>query len=161
MRGVFWPMCKARNNDEYRAVLKGRMLKMWLCILAGAVTAGISLFVYFCTEMGIADYQLGFVLGLGSGLVFGGLVGLLKIRRRLADEEKLKECRLKETDERELELASLAMRGTARLLLAVLYVLLVVGGLLADDGLIRVCGGLIVVFLFGNIAFRKYYETKI
>ena len=39
----------------------------------------------------------------------GGLVGILKICRHLKDEEKLKELRLKETDERELEMGSLAL----------------------------------------------------
>ena len=145
-------MCKARNNEEYRAVLKKRRIKMCLCILAGMATVGISLFVHFCTRIELSDYRLGFLLGLGSGLALGGAVGLWKIRRRLADEEKLKECRLKETDERELEVASLALRGAARLVL---------GGLFKNDELMWVSWGLIGIFLLSNIVLRKYYETKI
>ena len=161
MRGLFCPMCKARNNEEYRAVLKKCRIKMCLCILAGMATVGISLFVHFCTRIELSDYRLGFLLGMGSGLALGGAVGLWKIRRRLADEEKLKECRLKETDERELEVASLALRGAARLVLGALYVLLVLGGLFKNDELMWVCWGLIGIFLLSNIVLRKYYETKI
>lgn len=161
MRGLFCPMCKARNNEEYRAVLKKRQARLYLFILAGVATAGISLFVHFCTRIELSEYRLGFLLGLGTGLVLGGLVGLLKIRRRLANEEKLKESRLRETDERELEVDSLALRGTARLMLGVLYVLLVLGGLFADDELMWICSGLISVFLFSDVVLRKYYGAKI
>lgn len=154
-------MCRARNNEEYRAVLKKRQVRLYLFILAGAATAGISLFVHFCTRIGLSEYRLGFLLGMGIGLMLGGLLGLLQIRRKLTDEEKLKESRLKETDERELEVASLALRGTARLMLGVLYVLLVLGGLFADDELLWTCYGLIAVFLFSDVVLRKYYEAKI
>lgn len=161
MKGLFCPVCKARNNEEYRAILKKRQMRMYWFIIGGIVTEGISLFAYFCPWIQLSDYRLGFLLGAGAGMAFGGMVGLIRIRGKLKDEEKLKEFRLKETDERELELDSLALQGAARILLAALYVLMIFGGVLNNDGLLNVSIGLLAIFLIGNMALRKYYESKI
>lgn len=160
MRSLFSPVCRARNNEEYRKVLKERRFRFFLFVLAGLATEAVALYVHFCTEIGISEYHLGFLLGLGAGLVIGGAAGILKIRRRLRDEEKLKELRLRETDERELGLDSLALRGTARILLGVMYVLLVLGGILANDMLLWLSWGLIIIFLLSFALLRKYYESK-
>lgn len=160
MRSLFCPVCRAKNNEEYREVLRKRRFRFCLFILAGLATEAVVLYVHFCTEIGISEYHLGFLLGVGAGMAFGGVVGIVKVRRRLKDEEKLKELRLKETDERELEMDSLALRGTARILLGVMYVLLVLGGILANDTLLQVSWGLIVIYLFSFALLRKYYESK-
>lgn len=161
MRSLFCPTCRAKNNEEYRAVLKKRQVGFYLIILAGAATEALTLFLHFCTRIEFEDYQMGYLLGMGAGLAFGGAVGAVRIRRRMADEEKLKELRLKETDERELEVDSLALRATAKLLLVALYVLLIGAGAFEREELTYVCFGLIVIFLFGYAVFRKYYGTKI
>ncbi len=160
MRSLFSPVCRAKNNEEYREVLGKRRFRFFLFILAGLATEAVALYVHFCTEIGISEYHLGFLLGLGAGLVIGGAAGILKIRRRLRDEEKLKELRLRETDERELGLDSMALRGTARILLGVMYVLLVLGGILANDMLLWLSWGLIIIFLLSFALLRKYYESK-
>ena len=161
MNDLFSPRCKAKNNEEYRAVLKKRQVVLCLYILAGVATESLVLFLNFCTDMIFAEYRLGYLLGLGAGLIFGGAVGLVRIRRRMASEEKLKEFRLKETDERELEVDSLAYRATARLLLVALYVLLIAAGMFEREELMYVCFGLVALFLSGYAAFRKYYGTKL
>ena len=161
MRSLFCPICRAKNNEEYRAVLKKRQVGFYLIILAGVATECLALFLYFCTRIEIADYRMGYLLGMGAGLAFGGAVGVVRIRRRMTDEEKLKELRLKETDERELEVDSLALRATAKLLLVALYAVLIVSGMFEREELMYVCFGLIAIFLFGYAVFRKYYGTKI
>lgn len=161
MRGLLGSRCSAKNNEEYRVVLKKRQVMFCLCTLAGIVVAGIALFLYYSTRAELSDYRLGYLVGLGGGLALGSVAGLISIRRRLADEEKLKQARLQETDERELEVDSRALRATAKTLLAVLYVLLVAAGFLESDELLAICTGLIAVFLLSYAAFRKYYGTKI
>ena len=161
MKHLFWSGCKAKNNDEYRAVLKKRQAVYVLFILAGLATEGFVLFLYFLIQIHFGSYQLGFLLGLGAGLTLGSVIGLVRIHRRMADEEKLKEFRLKETDERELEVDSLALRATARTLLAALYITLIVAGVFEKKELEHVCLGLVALFLFGYTVYRKYYETKI
>ena len=66
-------------------------------------------------------------------------------------EEKLKEARLKETDERELEVANHALRFTAKIMLAVLYVFLIVGALFWEE-IMLVCCILVGIFFFQNRA---------
>lgn len=161
MRSLFFPTCRAKNNEEYRSVLKKRQVSFYLIILVGAATEGIALFLDFCVRIAFTDYLLGYLLGMGAGLVLGGVIGLARIRRRMASEEKLKEFRLKETDERELEVDSLALRATAKLLLSALYVLLIVAGVFGKEELMYVCFGLVALFLLGYAVFRKYYGTKI
>lgn len=161
MRGLFCPTCRARNNEEYRAVLKKRQRKLSLYLLAGIATEGICLFLHFCTPLTMSEYHLGFLLGLGGGLMLGGVMGIWRIRRRLASEEKLKEFRLRETDERELEVDSLALRATAKILLFVMYLLLLVSGIFDLEWLFRCCWGLIAIFLVSYFLCRKYYRTKI
>ena len=161
MKDLFCPVCKAKNNEEYRAVLKKRQVALGLFILAGLATEGLILFLYFFTRIHIGEYQMGYLLGVGAGLMLGGVIGVVRIRRRMADEEKLKEFRLKETDERELEVDSLALRATAKTLLIALYVILIVAGVFNRQELVHVCFGLVALFLLGYVAFRKYYGTKI
>ncbi len=161
MKNWFTPGCKAKNNEEYRAVLKKRQVGLCLCILAGMATEGLVLFLNFCTPMTFSEYRMGYLLGLGVGLIFASIVGLVRIRRRMASEEKLKKFRLKETDERELEVDSLALRAAAKLLLVALYVALIVAGVFESEKLMYVCFGLVAIFLSGYAAFRKYYESKL
>ena len=161
MKGLFCSGCKAENNEEYRAVLKKRQVGLRLIILAGLATDGLVLFLNFCTRIHIGEYQMGYLLGVGAGLMLGGVIGVVRIHRRMTDEEKLKEFRLKETDERELEVDSLALRATAKTLLIALYVILIVAGVFNRQELVHVCFGLVALFLLGYVAFRKYYGTKI
>lgn len=158
---LFCPMCKAKNNEEYREVLKKRRFRFMLFVLTGMATEAVSLFLYFGTGIEYSEYHLGFMLGLGAGLLVGGLTGILRIQRLLRDEERLKEFRLKETDERELEVYSLAIRGAARLLLAVLYGMIFLGAIFRNEELVWICWGLIMFFLFSYFLFRKYYQSKI
>lgn len=142
-------------------MLKKRQVIFYLFILAGLATEGLVLFLNFCTQMTFTEYQLGYLTGLGAGLIFGGVFGLVRIRRRMTNEEKLKEFRLRETDERELEVDSLALRATAKLLLVVLYVLLIVAGVFEKEELMCVCFGLVAFFLLCYAVLKKYFETKL
>lgn len=161
MVNLFCSACRARNNEEYRAVLKKRQARRCLIILAGFATEVVVLVAYFCLQVELSEYRLGFLIGMGAGLAFGGVLALLKTRRLLTNEEKLKEARLKETDEREIEVNNLAIQGTAKILLGVLYVLLILGGVLGDDKIMIIAWGLVAVFLLGDVALRRYYESKI
>lgn len=142
-------------------MLKKRQVIFYLFVLAGLATEALVLFLVFCTQMTFTDYQLGYLTGLGAGLIFGSVFKLVQIRRRMTDEEKLKGFRLKETDERELELDSLALRATAKLLLVVLYVLLIVAGVFEKVELMCVCSGLVALFLLCYAVLKKYFQTKL
>ena len=142
-------------------MLKKRQVVFYLFILVGMATEGLVLFLHFFTRIHFEEYRLGYLLGMGAGLILGAAVGVVRMRRRMANEEKLKEFRLKETDERELEVNSLALRATAKTLLAALYVTMIVAGVFEREDLLYVCFGIIVIFLLVNATYRKYYGSKI
>lgn len=158
MKGLFCGGCKARNNEEYRIVLKKRRKRMLIPLIAGLLT--VVLGILYIWKCGFEDsYSLGFVFGFGTGLALGALIAMLKISRTLRDEEKLKAARLRETDERELEVDNQALRLTAKIMLMVLYVLLIIGGLFLPE-IMTVCCLLIGVFLLSYEIAKKYYAKR-
>ena len=84
---------------------------------------------------------------------------MIKILKVLNNEERLKEERLRETDEREREVGNQALRLTAKITLAVLYIFLIVGGLFSEV-IMMVCCILIGVFLLSYEIAKKYYEKQ-
>lgn len=160
MKGLFCAHCKARNNEEYKEVLKKRLVRVRLIGLAGVlVIAGAA--VLTCLLPGkVDDYHLGVTYGMGTGLILGSIVAMLRIRKTMTNEEKLKVQRLKETDEREIEISNMAIKQTAKLILAVLYLSMVFGALVSEE-LLNLSCLLIGIFLLSYIGFQKYYENKV
>lgn len=158
MKGLFCGGCKARNNEEYKIVLAKRQKRMLVLLLAGLLTvvAGI---VYIGINGFEDSYSLGFVFGFGVGLALGAALAMWKIRKTLRNEEKVKEARLKETDEREVEVANQALRLTAKIMLAALYVCLIIGGLFWEE-IMRVCCILVCIFLLSYEFAKKYYNKQ-
>lgn len=160
MKGLFCAHCKARNNEEYKEVLKKRLVRVRLTCLAGLlVIAGAA--VLTCLLPGkVDDYHQGVTYGMGTGLILGSIVAMLRIRKTMTNEEKLKVQRLKETDEREIEISNMAIKQTAKLILAVLYLSMVFGALVSEE-LLNLSCLLIGIFLLSYIGFQKYYENKV
>lgn len=155
----FFCGCHAKNNEEYRAVLRGRLRYLWVMLVAGIVTAISGLLLFLIDILALPSYQLGMMCGIGLGLALGSTMGIIRLKSRLSSEERLKESRLKETDERELEVNSKALRATARLILASLYVIMFVGGLFSQL-IMLVCCLFIAIFLVSYSCFRIYYQIK-
>lgn len=160
MKGLFCAHCKAKNNEEYKEVLKKRLVRVRLTCLAGLlVIAGVA--VLTCLLPGkVDDYHQGVTYGMGTGLILGSAIAMLRIRKILANEDKLKTQRLKETDEREIEIGNMALKQTAKLILAVLYLSMVFGALVSEE-LLCISSLLIGIFLLSYIGFQRYYENKV
>lgn len=160
MKGLFCAHCKAKNNEEYKGVLKKRLVRVRLICLAGVLII-LSAAVLFHTVLAeMDDYHQGVTYGMGTGLILGSIIAMLRIHKTLASEERLKEQRLKETDEREVEISNMALKQTAKLLLAVLYLSMVFGALVSEE-LLDLCCLLIGIFLLSYIGFQRYYENKV
>ena len=68
---------------------------------------GSPYYMEFSGKMKVDDYMLGVYCGIGVGLICSGIVFLIRNKRLMKDEEKLKEARLQVTDERNIEIGSL------------------------------------------------------
>ena len=93
--------------------------------------AGIDSAYYmeFWGKMKADDYMLGVYCGIGVGLICSGIIFLIRNKRLMKDEGKLKEARLQVTDERNIEIGSRALRMAAFVLLIVMYLAFLFGGL--------------------------------
>lgn len=160
MTDLFCDGCKAKNNEEYRLVLKKRQRRYWYLFCAGLLTAALGAVLEAIPEERISGRQTAFVLGLGSGLCLGSALIIWNIRRVMKNEDQLKERRLKEVDEREIEVRSRALQAAAKALMVMLYVLSIIGGLFVRE-LTWVCGLLIFGFLVSFALFQKYYGKKL
>ena len=101
---------KATNNEEFRKQLQAKNKALLGLILLGIISAA---------KMKVDDYMLGVYCGIGVGLICSGIVFLIRNKRLMKDEEKLKEARLQVTDERNIEIGSRALRMAAFVLLIV------------------------------------------
>ena len=98
---------KATNNEEFRRQLKAKNKFMWLFIVLGIFSAAVAYYCEFFGEMNVDDYMLGVYCGIGVGLVGAGVALLIRNKRLLKDEAKLKKARLEQTDERNVEIGKI------------------------------------------------------
>lgn len=154
----FWSgACKAKNNIEYCTILKKRLFYLWIMFSAGLVAAILGFIVFWFELFNIEAFQAGILSGFGLGLIAGSITGMFRIRKTMSSEDKLKESRLKETDERELALNSKAFRMSAYIVLICLYILMIVGGIF-EPIIMYVCSFLIGIFLISYYLLRLHYQ---
>lgn len=155
---AFWRgACKAKNNIEYCIILKKRLFYLWIMFTAGLVAAILGFIVFWFELFNIEAFQAGILSGFGVGLIVGSITGMFRIRKTMSSEDKLKESRLKETDERELALNSKALRMSAYIVLICIYILMIVGGIF-EPMIMYVCSFLIGVFLISYNLLRFHYQ---
>lgn len=158
MSGLFCGGTKPKNNEEYRVSLKNRQKGLGVMAVAGVLTIALAAVLELCNKELMDEYAVGFLSGVGTGLFVGAIAGILKIRRILQNEELLKQCRLRKTDEREREISARAMRAAAGILIAVLYILMVAGSIFSPE-MTRLCLVLAAIF-FGSYSLLKIYFQK-
>ena len=120
---------KVTNNEEFRKQLQAKNKALLGLILLGIISAAAAYYMEFSGKMKVDDYMLGVYCGIGVGLICSGIVFLIRNKRLMKDEEKLKEARLQVTDERNIEIGSRALRMAAFVLLIVMYFAFLFGGL--------------------------------
>lgn len=152
------PLCltNAKNNEEYRIVLKKRNILFFVLIMIGIITAFFGFWAEEYMKTSINEKMLGVYTGFGTGLFLAGSILLIKNLLILKNEEKLKESRLTCTDERNKEIEGRAFRVASYVMIAAFYCVAMIGGLfypvLVDVLLIVIFSFVITYF----IAYRVY-----
>ncbi|NLL80303.1 MAG: hypothetical protein GX234_11080 [Clostridiales bacterium] len=117
------------GNEEYRKMIQKR-IRMWIwMIVAGIFTFA---FAFMMQTYGKADAQeemISLYEGFGVGLVGASIALIIKNKRLLKDEEKLRKARIAAADERNAEIAAKAMRIAMIVLLVGIYFVMLIGGL--------------------------------
>lgn len=137
---------KATNNEEFRKQLQAKNKALLGLILLGIISAAAAYYMEFSGKMKVDDYMLGVYCGIGVGLICSGIVFLIRNKRLMKDEGKLKEARLQVTDERNIEIGSRALRMEAFVLLIVMYLAFLFGGLY-DPMISKLMSCMICLFL--------------
>ncbi len=158
MKGILCST-KARNNEEYRKVIKRRMQLSALIGAIGLLTTALSLMAEYVWGLEISDHILGVYCGMGCGLLAGCIVLWIKQGRLLKDEEKLTQSRLENADERIEEINNKALRSALIFLLVALYAIGLIGGIFYPI-LTRVLAILVAFFILVYLIARKVYEKK-
>ena len=135
---------KVTNNEKFRKQLQAKNKCLLGLILLGIISAAAAYYMEFSGKMKVDDYMLGVYCGIGVGLICSGIVFLIRNKRLMKDEGKLKEARLQVTDERNI--GSRALRMAAFVLLIVMYLAFLFGGLY-DPMISKLMSCMICLFL--------------
>ena len=89
-------------GSDYEKSLKQRRLYFLAMLCVGLV--GFVCYFLLVPGSSLNDYAQGFYLGAASGIVAGALILLIRTQRLLSNPEARKKAKIKETDEREVQL---------------------------------------------------------
>lgn len=156
IKGLLY-QCNARTNEEYRIELKKRQRLMGFLFLLGVLTLATMISLILLKPETMESYTAGFFTGVGTGLILGGLIGILKIRKTLKDEAALKKARLTETDEREQAISSKEVHATLKVTLLSIYLFLILCSFVTIKA-ITVLALLVSIFFLSYIVSRKIYS---
>lgn len=146
----------AKTDEEYKAVLKMRRKVLLVPAIAGAVSIAASIFLL---KSGAREFLAGLYMGLGCGILAAAAVCFLRIRSILKDEEKIRTHRLKETDERNIQVTLKAHNTAGVMLIMTGYAILLASGFFSMEVFWTVWALLMLYFAFFIIG-RMVYERK-
>lgn len=158
MKGLFG-CTTARNNEEYKKVVKRRMGVMGLITVIGVAAAVVASVAFHYGVSAISDHTLGIYSGAGSGMACAGLFFLIRDFFLLRNEEKLKKDRLKNTDERLVQIRDRALKPAISAMLITLYGICIIGSIFYPE-LIYVLLISVWVFLITYLIACRFYQKR-
>lgn len=135
------------TDEDYKKSLKKKMIAYRVLFLLGLITIVTFQIAREWFQMTLPDFMMGFYSGIGAGLIGVSLILTLKTRRILRSPEALRRSRIKNTDERNVNISAKSMRTALFVLLIAMYLVMIIGGLWYPI-LTEVIAGLVYVFLF-------------
>ncbi len=158
MRGIFC-ITAATTNEEYRKELKK---KNFICIFMMILGLAVAVTVVIAEKrgtVGLSSHIMGVYCGVASGIAFGGLILLIKNLRTLANEDKLKQSRVENSDERLTEIRSKSIQVAIMVMMAVCLVGALIGGIFYPF-LIKALLVVLYTFLLSYIIAFAVYKRK-
>lgn len=122
-------MSMSATEKDYREILKKRIYLFYTFILLGGITLILSYIFSNGKTAYLSPFLSGLYTGIGVGLFVCGIAFLIKTKKILKDEKKLKEKKLEEQDERNKTIAQKTMSTTGIVLLFSIYLGLIVSGI--------------------------------
>ncbi len=155
---LFRSMWESANSDEeYRKKLKMRKRFIPVIVIAGAASIVVSMVLLQSGEE--KDFLAGVYMGIGCGLLAVSVIRFLKIRSILQDEKKLRMKRLKESDERNIQVTLKAHYTAGVLMIMAGYVTMLVSGFFSMEVFWTVWALVMLYFVLFAVG-RLFYEKK-
>lgn len=158
MNGLF---CRtsAKNDEEYIKDIKKKMKTFVLIGVVGLVTMAITELAVYQWNVDLSSHMHGFYLGAETGIIIAAIILWIKHKYLLTNKDKLKECRLNQSDERVQEIRGKSFKVAATVLLIALYGIAFIGGIFYP-ALIKIVVLLLFIFLFAYIVSYKIYQHR-
>lgn len=149
-----------KTNEEYKGVIKERIVLFIGIVILGLITLVITLFGDRYLNLKISEKMISTYSGFGTGLTVVGVVLLIKNIRILKNEEKIRKARISNTDERIKAISLRASRFALAVILVSMYLVALIGGLWYPI-LTQVLFGIISVFLLSYLIAYIIISKKI
>lgn len=137
---------KQSDNNHFRKKLE-KQARLFLCLFPLFVLIGAFGIINEKFYL-ISTAEIDFANGVFTGFGFGGgvvcIARIIYIKSVLKNEEKLKEERIKNTDERTLQINSKALSITSGILIAVSCIALLVFSFFSEE--ISLCFAFVIIF---------------
>ncbi len=159
MLGMFCSSdCK--TNEEYKEVIKGRILLFIGIIILGVITLIVTLFGAGYLNLKISENMISTYSGFGTGLTVVGVFLLIKNISILNNEEKLRKVRISNTDERNKEISLKSSKIALGFILVTMYLVGLIGGIWYPV-ITQVLFSIICLFLVVYLIAYKVISRKI
>lgn len=159
MLGIFCAT-RAMSDEEYREYTRRRCFIYAGLAVIGVITAAIAAAAEFVWEVNVNDMMLGVYTGVGAGLTVAGIVLGIRNALLLKDGKKLREMRIADSDERNIQISASATKAALAVLLIGMYFAVLLGGLWYPV-LTKVLAFLLVLFLFSYMVAYRIISAKI
>lgn len=123
------------GENEFKKRIQRRIIFSFLLIIPGIILGVLGLGAG-SVEAHAKSFMNGYVTGVGFGLIGAGLVTAIRLIRIYKNPQKLKELRIKETDERNINVMHRAMVSTLFTVEAILFIASVIVGYISFESLV-------------------------
>ncbi|HBL06883.1 MAG TPA: hypothetical protein DDZ33_08185 [Clostridium sp.] len=150
----------ATTDKDYKKVLKKRISLLYIVIILGVATLAISFIFSVGKYNYLPDFLSGFYTGIGASLITIGLIFIIKIKKLLKDENKLKEKRLEEQDERNQLITQKSLYSAAIILNILAYIGLMISGIF-NLAVFWTLWTVLIIFMVIFVILQVYYSKKL
>ena len=149
-----------KTNEEYKGVIKERIVLFIGIVILGLITLVITLFGDRYLNLKISEKMISTYSGFGTGLTVVGVVLLIKNIRILKNEEKIRKARISNTDERNKEISLKSSKIALGFMLATMYLVGLIGGVWYP-AITQVLFNIICLYLIVYLIAYKVISRKI
>lgn len=153
-------MSLATTDKDYRKTLKKRICMYYIMILLGVITFTLSIIFSTGSFAYLSDFLSGVYTGTGSALIAIGIVFIIKTKKILKDEGKIKQKRLAEQDERNQMITQRAMYTSSVILIFLAYISLMISGIF-NLAVFWTLWVIIAVYMVIFISLLIYFNKKL